>query len=166
MFRQKPWSTAYFRGVWQCHESCYVASLRCGPHPVHTLWTTCGPSATPRMMPVTDADELWTQVTLSLRSQLAESVWFSTFQEVIPTHVDDSTFRLQAPCAYVRDRITTRYLPMIVDALDEGNLGHREIVIDIDQADEPALVVEELAPVDAPAESNRGTSDPVGITQA
>ena len=93
-------------------------------------------------MPITDADDMWTQVTLSLRSQLAESVWFSTFQEISPVEVDDQTFRLLAPSAYVRDRITTRYLPMIVDALDESGLGHRDIVIEVDQATEavePAL---------------------------
>jgi chromosomal replication initiator protein len=89
-------------------------------------------------MPLTDADDMWTQVTLSLRSQLAESVWFSTFQEVTPISVDDTTFRLLAPSAYVRDRITTRYMPMIVDALDEAGLGRREITIDVDQASERA----------------------------
>ncbi len=87
-------------------------------------------------MPITDADDMWTQVTLSLRSQLAESVWFSTFQEITPVEVDDDTFRLLAPSAYVRDRITTRYLPMIVDALDESGLGHRDIVIDVDPSTE------------------------------
>lgn len=86
-------------------------------------------------MPLTDADDMWTQVTLSLRSQLAESVWFSTFQEIVPLDVDDTTFRLQAPSAYVRDRITTRYLPMIVDALDESGLGVRDIVIDVDSTE-------------------------------
>ena len=87
-------------------------------------------------MPLTDADDMWTQVTLSLRSQLAESVWFSTFQEVTPISVDDHTFRLLAPSAYVRDRITTRYMPMIVDALDESGVGGRTITIDVDQAPE------------------------------
>ncbi len=87
-------------------------------------------------MPLTDADDMWTQVTLSLRSQLAESVWFSTFQEITPISVDDATFRLLAPSAYVRDRITTRYMPMIVDALDESGLGGREITIDVDQSAE------------------------------
>ena len=79
---------------------------------------------------------MWTQVTLSLRSQLAESVWFSTFQEIVPLAVDDDEFRLIAPSAYVRDRITTRYLPLIVDALDESGLGGRTIVIDVDSPDE------------------------------
>jgi chromosomal replication initiator protein len=87
-------------------------------------------------MPLTDADDMWTQVTLSLRSQLAESVWFSTFQEVTPVSVDDTTFRLLAPSAYVRDRITTRYMPMIVDALDESGIGGRVITIDVDQSAE------------------------------
>ena len=96
-------------------------------------------------MPITDADDMWTQVTLSLRSQLAESVWFSTFQEITPVHVDDQTFRLLAPSAYVRDRITTRYLPLIVDALDESGLGHREIVIDVDHVPETVEPVDELA---------------------
>jgi len=84
-------------------------------------------------MPLTDADDMWTQVTLSLRSQLAESVWFSTFQEIVPLDVDDATFVLRAPSAYVRDRITTRYMPLIVDALDESGLGMRDIVIEVDQ---------------------------------
>src|SRR6056297_3718331 len=145
MFRQKPWSTAYFRGVWQCHESCYVASLRCGPHPVHTLWTTCGPSATPRMMPVTDADDVWTQVTLSLRSQLAESVWFSTFQDVTPLPSDGDMLRLLAPSAYVRDRILTRYLPLVTEALQDADEGHRAVEIDVAAAhDAPVDVVTEI----------------------
>ncbi|MEP1125973.1 MAG: chromosomal replication initiator protein DnaA [Ilumatobacter sp.] len=110
-------------------------------------------------MPITDADDMWTQVTLSLRSQLAESVWFSTFQEITPIAVDDQTFRLLAPSAYVRDRITTRYLPMIVDALDESGLGHREIVIDVDNAVEIVETPSEPEPsspsADGPRDSER-----------
>lgn len=114
-------------------------------------------------MPLTDADELWTQVTLSLRSQLAESVWFSTFQEVVPLHVDETTFRLRAPSAYVRDRITTRYLPMIVDALDEGEYGMRQIVIDVDQPDDVAVDADEPSTTDTTTSTD---PEPVGITHA
>ena len=109
-------------------------------------------------MPITDADDMWTQVTLSLRSQLAESVWFSTFQEIKPVEVDDQTFRLLAPSAYVRDRITTRYLPMIVDALDEAGLGPREILIEVDQAND---VVESApkSPTTTPADAHKDPHD-------
>ena len=90
---------------------------------------------------MSDAEDVWTQVTLFLRSQLAESVWFSTFQDVIPLEAGPDALRLLAPSAYVRDRILTRYLPLVTDALDEVHQGHRKIDIEVaasDAVDEPA----------------------------
>jgi chromosomal replication initiator protein len=84
---------------------------------------------------VSDADEVWTQVTLFLRSQLAESVWFSTFQDVVPLDAGGDLLRLLAPSAYVRDRILTRYLPLVTDALDEAGEGHRAIDIEVAKSD-------------------------------
>ena len=84
---------------------------------------------------MSDADDVWTQVTLSLRSQLAESVWFSTFQEVIPLDASSDMLRLLAPSAYVRDRILTRYLPLVIDALEEVGQGHRSIDVEVAKSD-------------------------------
>ena len=81
---------------------------------------------------MTDSADVWTQVTLSLRSQLAESVWFSTFQDVAPMPSDGDTLRLLAPSAYVRDRILTRYLPLVTEALQDANEGHRSVEIDVE----------------------------------
>jgi chromosomal replication initiator protein len=80
-------------------------------------------------MQVSNIDDVWTQVTVALRSQLAESVWFSTFQDVVPVDSAPDTLRLRAPSAYVRDRIMTRYLPLVTEALDEADEGHRHIEI-------------------------------------
>ena len=85
---------------------------------------------------MTEADDVWTQVSLALRSQLAQSVWFSTFQDVQPVSADGDELRLLAPSAYVRDRIMKRYLPLVTDALEECGEGHREIAIDVDPARE------------------------------
>jgi chromosomal replication initiator protein len=82
-------------------------------------------------MQVSDADDVWIQVTLSLRSQLAESVWFSTFQDVLPLESNTDTLRLLAPSAYVRDRILTRYLPLVTEALEEVGEGGRNIEVDV-----------------------------------
>ncbi len=84
---------------------------------------------------VSDAVDVWTQVTLSLRSQLAESVWFSTFQDITPLDSDDATLRLMAPSAYVRDRILTRYLPLVTEALQDVNEGQRSVEIDVASGD-------------------------------
>jgi chromosomal replication initiator protein len=75
---------------------------------------------------------VWTQVTVSLRSQLAESVWFSTFQDVVPLESDSDTLRLMAPSAYVRDRIMTRYLPLVTEALQDVNEGQRRVEIAVE----------------------------------
>ncbi len=103
---------------------------------------------------MTDSADVWTQVTLSLRSQLAESVWFSTFQDVSPLPSDGDTLRLLAPSAYVRDRIMSRYLPLVTEALQDANEGHRSVEIDVDVAgDMSALDDVETVP-DAFASTN------------
>ena len=71
---------------------------------------------------------------MSLRAQLAESVWFSTFQDVVPLESDSDTLRLLAPSAYVRDRIMTRYLPLVTEALQDVNEGQRRVEIDVEAA--------------------------------
>jgi chromosomal replication initiator protein len=91
---------------------------------------------------VSESTDVWTQVTLSLRSQLAESVWFSTFQDVTPLDSDSDTLRLLAPSAYVRDRILTRYLPLVTEALQDANEGHRVVEIDIETTGAPPVDIE------------------------
>jgi chromosomal replication initiator protein len=93
---------------------------------------------------VSESDDVWTQVTLSLRSQLAESVWFSTFQDVTPLAADQDTLRLLAPSAYVRDRILTRYLPLVTEALDDAGEGNRRVEIEVETSD--ASVEDEIEP--------------------
>ena len=82
-------------------------------------------------MPATDADDLWAKITVSLRMQLAESVWFSTFQDVRPVSVDDGSLHLMAPSAYVRDRIMTRYRPLVTDALDDIGEGGLDVQVSV-----------------------------------
>jgi chromosomal replication initiator protein len=103
---------------------------------------------------VTDSADVWTQVTLSLRSQLAESVWFSTFQDISPLPSDDDTLRLLAPSAYVRDRILSRYLPLVTEALHDANEGHRSVEIDVETAD----TTDVASPDGAPSESERAAT--------
>jgi chromosomal replication initiator protein len=108
---------------------------------------------------VRQSDDVWTQVTLSLRSQLAESVWFSTFQDVTPLQSDGDTLRLLAPSAYVRDRILTRYLPLVTEALHDADEGHRHVEIDVEASD--ALIDTAVADDDSPHDADSGRGRPV-----
>jgi chromosomal replication initiator protein len=111
---------------------------------------------------VSESADVWTQVTLSLRSQLAESVWFSTFQDVAPLDSDSDTLRLLAPSAYVRDRILTRYLPLVTAALHDAGEGHRRVEIDVETA-AAAETAEHDEPTPAPDTHDRPTD---GVTSA
>jgi chromosomal replication initiator protein len=110
---------------------------------------------------VTDSADVWTQVTLSLRSQLAESVWFSTFQDISPLPSDSDTLRLLAPSAYVRDRILTRYLPLVTEALQDANEGHRTVEIEVETAENaepPSPDDESPSPDDTHLDASRSTA--------
>jgi chromosomal replication initiator protein len=76
-----------------------------------------------------------------LRAQLTESVWYSTFSEVVPQVVDDSTaLVIQVPSTLARDRILTRYQPLITDALAE--LGRDDCRFDVITAETEHVVHE------------------------
>jgi len=70
-------------------------------------------------MAVSDGNQVWASVAQLLRTQLTEAVWFSTFTDVRPIKVDDRELTVSVPSNQVRDRILTRFLPLVSDALDE-----------------------------------------------
>jgi chromosomal replication initiator protein len=90
---------------------------------------------------VSDQFEVWTAVAQLLRAQLTESVWYSTFSEVVPQVDDDSTnLVIQVPSTLARDRILTRYQPLITDALAE--LGREDCRFDVITAETEHVVHE------------------------
>ena len=82
-----------------------------------------------------DHDALWMAVAQLLRAQVSEAVWFSTFHDVVALESDTSTLRLSAPNAHVRDRLLTRYLALVTDALAEMGAGGRQLVVEVQTAD-------------------------------
>jgi len=75
---------------------------------------------------VSDQLEVWTAVAQLLRAQLTESVWYSTFSEISPQVNDDhKVLVIQVPSTLARDRILTRYQPLITDAMAEIGVGDR-----------------------------------------
>jgi chromosomal replication initiator protein len=93
---------------------------------------------------VSDQQEVWAAVAQLLRAQLTESVWFSTFAEVNPVVDDDrANLVVQVPSTLARDRILTRYQPLITDALDE--IGHGDRHFDVVIGSSEPMVHESVA---------------------
>ena len=80
---------------------------------------------------MSDSEQLWTAVAQLLRAQVSEAVWLSTFQDVIPVESDPDELRVTAPNTHLRDRIMSRYLPLVRDALEEIGSSHRGFVVDV-----------------------------------
>ncbi len=108
---------------------------------------------------MSDQFEVWTAVAQLLRAQLTESVWYSTFSEVVPQVVDDDTsLVIQVPSTLARDRILTRYQPLITDALAE--IGREDCRFDVITAETEHVVHE------SPDRVEQATAEPPAPTPA
>jgi chromosomal replication initiator protein len=85
---------------------------------------------------VSDAQQVWTAATHSLRAQVSDVVWLSTFQDVVALDDEPGTLRLVVPNSTVRERILTRYLALVTDALDEVGAPGVRLLVDVDRSTE------------------------------
>ena len=88
-------------------------------------------------MQVSDGNQVWARVAEHLRTQLTEAVWFSTFSDVRPIKVDDRQLTVSVPSNQARDRIMTRWLPLVNEALDEVIGPGCQLVVLVDPNQEP-----------------------------
>lgn len=88
-------------------------------------------------MQVNDPEHVWTAASELLREQVSEGVWFSTFNDATVVQADDTAFHLSVPSTQVRDKILTRYLPLVLAALEEVGAGGRPLVVDVVAPTEP-----------------------------
>ncbi|MCB0999908.1 MAG: chromosomal replication initiator protein DnaA [Acidimicrobiales bacterium] len=86
-------------------------------------------------MQVSDAMQVWTAVAQQLRDQVSEAVWLSTFQDVVALDSEADVLRLSAPNNTTRDRILTRYLPLVRDAMEDEGHAHRQLVVEVSAAE-------------------------------
>jgi chromosomal replication initiator protein len=84
---------------------------------------------------VSDTEQVWTAVAQILRAQVSEAVWFSTFQDVVALESDPSLLRLSAPNGHTRDRILSRYLPLVRDAMEEIGVANKQLVVEVQLAE-------------------------------
>jgi chromosomal replication initiator protein len=113
---------------------------------------------------VTQAGELWNRCTGSLREQVSETTWQLWLSGIEPVDFDEGVFVLSVPNSLIRERVETRYLPMIEDTLanEVGAPVRGRLEVQEREPDEPEL--EEFLGVAAPIENHtRPTPVPKGV---
>ena len=106
------------------------------------LWTTREDDMTTDTTSSSDAmldqpNGLWERAAAVLRQQVSEAVWFSTFSDIVverdaATKVGGTmSLTLRVPNAFVRDRVLTRYMSLVRDALNEAGGSTHELHVDV-----------------------------------
>ena len=104
----------------------------------------------PTELQVNEAEQLWTAASVWLREQVSDGVWSSTFQDVKAEAAGEDRLVLLVPNLVVRERVESRYLPLVRDALTEVGGGHLSLQLEVRA--EPVLdEPDELFPHDAPS---------------
>ncbi len=88
------------------------------------------------------AGDLWTRCTGSLRDQVSETTWQLWLSGIEPVEFSNGVFVLAVPNGLIRERIESRYLPMIEDTLANevgAPVRGRLEVHESDESDEPLL---------------------------
>ena len=112
-------------------------------------------------------EAVWNATAQLLKAQVAEGVWFSTFNDVVALPSDNDSLRLAVPNTHVRDRITTTFRPLVVEALDEIGESDRELIIEIHELTEDDSLdgsdVVDVPSVTNPTIPNNGKGSAVGL---
>ena len=83
-----------------------------------------------------DANALWERAAVVLRQQVSEAVWFSTFNDISverggPKLGGNMSLQLRVPNAFVRERVLTRYMSLVRDALNEAGGSAHDLSVDV-----------------------------------
>ncbi|MCP3913204.1 MAG: chromosomal replication initiator protein DnaA [Actinomycetia bacterium] len=79
---------------------------------------------------VVATSDLWIPVAASLRQQVSDAVWQSTFSSVDAVSAD-GTLVLKVPSTLVRERIEGKYLAIVRDAVDEAGGSSLQLLIEV-----------------------------------
>ena len=111
-------------------------------------------------------EAVWNATAQLLKAQVSEGVWYSTFNDVVAAASDDDSLLLHVPNAHVRDRIVTRYRPLVIDALDEIGESDRELIIEITDValvGDSSTSTDTLVPVEDVINTNNSKGNAVGL---
>jgi chromosomal replication initiator protein len=87
-------------------------------------------------MPVTDAVELWTACASSIRAQVSDAVWQTTFLGARTLQIDNGTLVVAVPSLLVKERIEGRYLWMVRDAMADAGASELDLRLIVETAED------------------------------
>ena len=115
-----------------------------------------------------EAARLWTSCSQSIRSQLSDAVWKTTFRDAKPASLHENCLVLTVPTAWVKTRIERRFGRLVTEALDEASPGVTvRIQLEASSADSAHAPLPPEEPPSAAAQERRsaGTNNTFGSSR-
>ena len=78
-----------------------------------------------------EAGVVWTACSEFLRAQVSDAVWHTTFSAVEPLQLDDRVLTVAVPSDMVKERIDTRFMALVREALVESGAHDVAIAIQV-----------------------------------
>jgi len=79
-----------------------------------------------------DASQVWQRTAEVLMSQVSDTVWASTFQDIHPGPIHDDVLTLVVPSQLVRQRVEQRYFPLLEAALSDSGFPEMQLVLEVE----------------------------------
>lgn len=92
----------------------------------------------------TEAETLWRRCSAALQTQISEGVWATWFSSARAVELESDVLALAVPSKITKERIESRYLGLVLDALTDVGAPDVELRLDI----RPDLTGDEIDPLD------------------
>ena len=88
---------------------------------------------------MSNVNQLWDACAQSIRDQVSDGVWNSTFKEARPLSVTNDELVLTVPSQWVKDRVEGPFKPLVAEALYEASPTHVNLIVEVDTKNSDAL---------------------------
>ena len=88
---------------------------------------------------MSNVNQLWDACAQSIRDQVSDGVWNSTFKEARPLSVTNDELVLTVPSQWVKDRVEGPFKPLVAEALHEASPTHVNLIVEVDTKNIDAL---------------------------
>lgn len=99
--------------------------------------------------------QLWDACAQSIRDQVSDGVWQSTFKEARPQSITENELVLTVPNQWVKTQVEGKYNPLVLEALDDASPTHIQLIVEVDTKNSDSLdLVNDTDPLIPQVEEN------------
>ncbi len=86
------------------------------------------------------AEDIWNECAAIIKDQVSEMVWQSTFKNVSPRAVQNTSLIVSVPNQFIKEKLERRFAPLIADELETVSMGRLDtLIVNVEVIEEAAV---------------------------